>query len=408
IDSMKGKVKLAGFRPGKVPLAIMKKQFGSSVRQEVIADLMQETYIETIKNENLTPAGHPTIDAEDSEFGKPLSYNATVEVLPEIKLNNLDKQKIEKFSTTITDTDFEEMLQKFQKQHAEWKEVERGVQQKDQLLVDFEGKIKNEVFKGGSGKDFKFELGAGTMLEDFEKPLIGAKAGETKEFKLKFPKDYSDAGVAGKKADFSVTVHKIFEAELPKLDDADFLQKVGIKEGGEPALRDELRKNMQRQLEQAINSKFKEALIGKMLELNPIDLPKVLIENEITRLQQQMKQQFAQYTGGSTDGLPDLPGEEFAKSATRNVKLGLLSNKLIDDEKIIVDPAQVRAKIEELAATYDDPEAFISWYSKNDAQLAEIESIILEEELMKRLENQANVVEKKTTFQEVIKPKQQE
>jgi trigger factor len=212
LESMKGEIKIAGFRPGKVPLSVIKQRFGNSARNEVIADAIRDSYFEVLTQENLHPAGQPHIEPSESKFGEPLKYSATFEILPEITLANMDGVKVEKLSSEVTDKDVEDMLQKLLKQHANWTEVDREAKKADQLVIDFEGKIKDESFKGGSAKDFKFELGAGMMLSDFEKPLIKAKAGEIKKFKLKFPADYTDTNVAGKKAEFEVTVHKVLEA----------------------------------------------------------------------------------------------------------------------------------------------------------------------------------------------------
>ena len=403
LEGMKSKVKLSGFRPGKVPLSVVKQRFGNSARNEVIADAIRDSYFEILKQENLHPAGQPHIEPSASKFGEPLKYVATLEILPEIILASMDGVKVEKLTSEVTDEDVEDMVQKLLKQHANWTEVDRDSKNGDQVVIDFEGKIKNETFKGGAGKDFKFELGAGTMLSDFEKPLIGAKAGSNIKFKIKFPQDYTDKDVAGKKADFEVTVHKVLASELPKLD-KEFFEKVGIKEGDEKTLRTELRKNMQHQLQHGIATHFKNQLVDKFLELNPIELPKVLVDNEISRLQNQMKQQFAQYTSGSAEGLPDIPRTEVEKPAQRNVSLGLLSSKIIEQQNIKVDPKQVRAKVEELAATYEKPSDVINWYYQDKKRLTQIESLILEEQVMQELEKQVKVVEKKATFQEVLNP----
>ncbi len=394
LQELSGKVKLPGFRPGKVPMTVVKQRYGDSARQEIIADSIRDSYLEILKKENLRPAGQPQIQPNKSKFGDPLEYIATLEVLPEIKLANMEGVKIEKLTSEVTDQDLENMLQKLLKQHAKWNEVEREAQNGDNLIIDFEGKIKGEVFKGGSSKDFKFELGAGMMLKDFETPLAGHKAGESIEFKLKFPKNYTDGNVAGKKADFTVKVHKVLEPKLPEIN-AEFLKKVGITEGSEKALRDGLRKNMQLQLERAINSQFRNKLIDKLLELNPVEIPKVMLESEIRRLQQQAQQQFAQYTVNS------LAVEDTAK---RRVSLGLISSKIIEELKLKADPKQVKAKLEELAAGRENSAEIINWYYKNKEHLFEIEALVLEEQVMEKVQNQVKVEEKKVSFDEIINP----
>lgn len=394
LQEISGKVKLPGFRPGKVPMQVVKQRYGDSARQEIVANSIKDSYLEILQKENLRPAGQPQIQPNKSKFGDPLEYIATLEVLPEIKLANMEGVKIEKLTSEVIDQDLENMLQKLLKQHAKWNEVERGAQNGDHLVIDFDGKIKGEAFKGGSSKYFKFELGAGMMLADFEKPLEGHKAGDNVTFKLKFPKDYTDGNVAGKKADFEVKIHKVLEPKLSEIN-TEFLKKVGITEGGEKALRDELRKNMQLQLERAINAQFRNKLIDKLLELNPVEIPKVMLESEIRRLQQQAQQQFAQYTVNS------IAVEDTAK---RRVSLGLISNKIIEEQGMKADPKQVKAKLEELTRGQDNQSEIINWYYKNKEHLFEIEALVLEEQVMEKIQNQVKVEEKKVSFDEIMNP----
>jgi trigger factor len=403
LQEISGKVKLPGFRPGKVPMQVVKQRYGDSARQEIVADSIRDSYLEIIKKENLKPAGQPQIQPNQSKFGDPLEYIATLEVLPEIKLANMDDVKIEKLTAEVTDQDVENMLQKLLKQHAEWQEVEREAHNGDNLIIDFEGKIKGETFKGGSSKDFRFELGAGMMLADFETQLEGHKAGDTIEFKLKFPKDYTDGNVAGKKADFEVKIHKVLEPKMPEINE-EFLKKVGITEGGEKTLKDELRKNMQLQLEGAINSQFRNKLIDKLLEHNPVEIPKVMLESEISRLQQQAQQQFAQYTRDKTKELPLLPREAVEDTAKRRVSLGLISGKIIEELGLKADSKQVKEKLEELTRGRENATEIINWYYKNREHLFEIEALVLEEQVMDKVQSQIKVEEKKVSFDEIMNP----
>jgi len=394
LEKLTSKVKLAGFRPGKVPFSVIKQRFGDSTRQEVIADIIENSYFEILKEKNLKPAGPPNIEPSESKFGELLEYTIKLEVFPEFTLIDTKGVKVEKLVSKVTDQDVENMLQKLLKQFAKWNEVDRAAQIGDQLVIDFEGKIKRNTFKGGSSKDFRFELGEGTMLNDFEKPLIGTKAGEVIKFKIKFPKDYSDTNVAGKKADFEVKIHKISEATLPKLDN-DFFEKVGVKEGGEQELRAKLRENMEQQLDFTLNAQFKNELIDKLLELNPIELPNILVNDEIYRLHNQAKQRF-----GENSPLP--PEKEFEETARRNIGIGLILNKIIETQQIKVDLERVKAKIESLASSYKNSNEVIKKYYQDKQHLREIESLVLEEQVMERIQNQVKIVERNVSFEEAI------
>lgn len=397
LQKLAGKVKLAGFRPGKVPFSVIKQRFGDSTRQEVITDVIENSYFQILKEKNLKPAGSPHIEPSKSEFGEPLNYTIKLEVLPEFTLVDMKGVEVEKLMCEITDQDVENMLQKFLKQYAEWNEVDRLAQLGDQLVIDFEGKIKKKPFKGGSGKEFRFELGSGAMLSDFEEPLLGTKAGEIIKFKVKFPKDYSDADVAGKKAEFEVKVNKVLEAVLPQLDDK-FFEKIGIKEGGERELRAKLRDNMRRQLEFSINTQFKNKLIEKLLDLNPIELPNILVDNEIRRLQNHFQRQL-----GKNSALPSR--EEFEETARKNVAIGLILNEIIKKEQIKVDSERVKARIESLAAGYKNPHEVIKEYYQNKQYMHEIESLVLEDQVMENVQNQVKIVERNVSFDEAINPK---
>ncbi|NIP29347.1 MAG: trigger factor, partial [Candidatus Dadabacteria bacterium] len=358
------------------------------------------SYFEILKEKNLRPAGPPHIEPSESKFGEPLEYTMKLEVLPEFTLADMKKVKVEKLVSKVTDQDVETMVQKLLKQFAEWNEVDRAAQIGDQLVIDFEGKIKGNIFKGGSSKDFRFELGVGAMLNDFEKPLIGTKAGEIVKFKIKFPKNYSDANVAGKKADFEVKIHKISEAKLPELD-KDFFEKIGVKEGGEQELRAKLRNNMEQQLDFTLNAQFKNKLIDKLLEMNPIELPNVLVTSEIHRLQNQAKQRFGENS-------PLLPEKEFEETARKNVGIGLILNKFIEEQQIKVDSERVKAKIESLVSSYKNPNEVIKEYYQNKQYLREVESLVLEEQVMEKIQNQVEIIEKDVSFDEVMNPKQDE
>lgn len=394
--------KLAGFRPGKVPFDVIKQRYGDSARADVIGDEIQASYIETLTKEKLQPAGQPHIDTNKSTFGEPLEYTATFEVYPEIKLKELTGQKLDKLTAKLADKDVDNMIEKLRQQRAEWVETKRAAKVGDQAVIDFEGKIKGELFEGGSSKDTKFELGAGTMLEDFDKGVQGAKAGDTINVKVKFPKDYHGKDVAGKTADFAITVHKVLESKLPEID-AEFLKAFEIEKGGVTALKKMIQENMEKQLEQAVRRKFKDTVIDKLLELNPMELPKALIDNEIEHLQKQTKQQFMQYTGqDNVDKLPDLPREQFEEEAKKRVSLSLILSEFIQQHKLQADKEKVKNKINEMAAGYKNPDEVVKWYYNSKENLAQIESVVLEEQVFEELMQQVTPEEKVVSYEDVI------
>ena len=402
LEELAGKVKLAGFRPGKVPFKVVKERYGQSARDDVVNNLLSATYFQALEQEKLNPAGQPVIEPSDSEFGKPFKYVASFEVYPEIKLTELADVKLEKLLAEVTEQDIDAAVQKMCKQHVTWEDVERSAQDGDQLVIDFTGTIKGEEFEGGSAKEFKLELGAGKMLPDFEKGLQKVKAGDDTKFKVKFPKDYSDGGVAGKKAEFVIKVHKVQEGKLPEMDQ-EFFEKIGIREGGEAKLREKIKEHMDRELEEMLRSKYKKQVLDKLLELNPLELPGVLVESEIASLQNQMKQQYAQMTNKKPEEIPDSPRDYFVKDAERRVHLGLVLSEMVKVHKIKVEEAELKTKIREMAAGYDKPDEFVEWYCSDKRRLGAVESVVLEEKMIADLQNQVVVTEKKVSYDEAVK-----
>lgn len=399
------KAKLDGFRPGKVPLEVIKQRFGGSARIDIIEEIIRSTYLETIAKENIRPAGMPNIQPPASNFGESAEVVVDFEVYPTVTIASFEKAKIEKPVVVVTDKDIAGMVEKLQKQHATWEEVTREAKTGDQAIVDFIGTIKDEAFEGGTGKDLKFEIGAGQMLEDFEKGVLGNKAGDEVEFKVKFPKDYHDAKVAGQKASFTVKINKILEPKTAELT-PEFIKKFGIESGEIEALRAEIRKGLEQQSQQAASHRLKENIMDKLLELNELEIPECLIDDEVSHLQIRAKQQLASYTRQKPEDMPDFPRENFVETAKRNVCLGLLLQEIIKEQKITADPEKVKAKLLDIAEGYkEDPQVVIDWYSKNKKHMTEIESTVLEEEVVGWLQNQMKVTEKSYSYDEIMAPK---
>lgn len=392
------RAKVPGFRPGKVPMSVIRQRYEDSARQEALGDLIQATFYEAVVEQKLNPAGSPAVEPKVFEKGKDLEYVATFEVFPEFQVTGLENIAIERLQAEVADADLENMLEILRKQNTRFETAARAAQNGDQLNIDFVGKVDGEVFAGGSAKGTQLVLGSGRMIPGFEDGLVGAKAGEKRVLNLTFPADYQNLDLAGKAAEFTVTVNAVAEPLLPELND-EFFALFGIKEGGIEGFRAEVRKNMQRELRQAIKSKVKNQVMDGLLSANPIEVPKSLLGNEVNRLRVQAVQQF----GGNIK--PDqLPAELFEEQAKRRVVLGLIVAEVVKQFDLKPDEARVREMIQEMASAYQEPEQVVAWYYKNDQQLNEVRSVVLEEQVVDTVLQKANVTDKPVSYEEAVKP----
>ena len=392
------RAKVPGFRPGKVPMSVIRQRYEDSARQEALGDLIQATFYEAVVEQKLNPAGSPAVEPKVFEKGKDLEYVATFEVFPEFQVTGLENIAIERLQAEVADADLENMLEILRKQNTRFETAARAAQNGDQLNIDFVGKVDGEVFAGGSAKGTQLVLGSGRMIPGFEDGLVGAKAGEERVLNLAFPTDYQNLDLAGKAAEFTVTVNAVAEPLLPELND-EFFALFGIKEGGIEGFRAEVRKNMQRELRQAIKSKVKNQVMDGLLSANPIEVPKSLLGNEVNRLRVQAVQQF----GGNIK--PDqLPAELFEEQAKRRVVLGLIVAEVVKQFDLKPDEARVREMIQEMASAYQEPEQVVAWYYKNDQQLNEVRSVVLEEQVVDTVLQKANVTDKPVSYEEAVKP----
>lgn len=391
---------LKGFRKGKVPPNVVEQKFGKSIRQEIAGDLMQSHFEKALEEHNLQIAGSPEVKSEDYKKGEPLEYEATFEVYPEIELKDLEGESIEKHFAEVTDADIDAMLEKLRKQHSEWEDVDRAAKEGDRVIIDFEGFIDDKPFEGGKANDFQLELGSKQMIPGFEEGVIGAKPNDILTLQVTFPEDYPVQDLAGKPAEFKVTVKKVQEGKLPPIDD-ELAKKIGI-EGGLDKLREEVRKNMQTELDRFINAKLKSDVLDRLLSRNTVLLPNALIESEIQHLQQMTRQQMAVQQGTREIPEVDLPREPFVEEAHKRVSLGLLLAEAIKNFEVKLDQDKVREKVNEIAASYQKPEEVISWYYKNKKLLSEIEAAVLEEQVVDKLLEKVNLEEKQSSYDEIM------
>ncbi|WP_339843519.1 trigger factor [uncultured Halopseudomonas sp.] len=395
------RAKVDGFRPGKVPMSVIRKRFGGSARQEVMGEVIQSSFYEAIMQEKLNPAGAPSVEPKELDEGKDFEYVATFEVYPEITLGDFGDIKVERIESEVRDEDLENMLEILRKQNTQFETVERAAENGDQLKVDFVGRVDGEPFQGGTANNTEIVLGSGRMIPGFEDGLVGAKAGDTVTLEVTFPEEYQNLELAGKPAEFDVVVHAVAAPALPELND-EFFAKFGVEEGGIDAFRSEVRKNMDRELRQAIKTKVKTQVMDGLLATNSVDVPKALVSSEIDRLRQQAVQQF----GGANISPEQLPAELFEEQAKRRVSLGLVVSEVVKQNDIKPENDRVRAMVEELASAYQEPEQVVNWYYQNEQQLAEIQSVVLEEQVVDTVLQKAQVATKQVPYEDAVKPAQ--
>ncbi len=392
------RAKIPGFRPGKVPMSVIRQRYEAAARQEVLGDVIQATFYEAVVAEKLNPAGAPAVEPKVFEKGKDLEYIATFEVFPEFQVAGFEGIEVERLSAEVAESDVDNMLEILRKQNTRYEAVDRAAENGDQLTIDFVGKIDGEVFAGGSANNTQLVLGSERMIPGFEDALVGVKAGEERVINPTFPEDYQNLDLAGKTAEFTVTVSAVAAPQLPELNE-DFFAQFGVQEGGLEGFRAEVRKNMERELRQAIKSKVKNQVMEGLITTNQIDVPKALIDNEVNRLRVQAVQQF----GGNIK--PDqLPAELFQEQAKRRVVLGLIVAEVVKQKELKPDEARVRELIEEMASAYQEPEQVVSWYYKNDEQMNEVRSVVLEEQVVDTVLQQAKVTDKSVSYEEAVKP----
>lgn len=399
LKSMARTARIAGFRPGKVPFKVVRQRYGRQVQMEVASELMNSSFQEALNQEGLRPAGGPRIEPGEIEPGRNLEFTAVFEVYPEFSLAPLEDIEIEKPVTEITDADIDAMLDKLRRQRATWESVERGAEQGDQVVVDFKGTLDGEPFEGGEGSDMTVELGSGRMIAGFEEGLVGLSPGDEKQLDLTFPEDYHSEALAGKAVKFDVRVKQVSASKLPGIDE-DFAASLGVTEGGVEALREEVRKNMERELENARKAVLKDRAFEALIEKNPIEVPAALVEEEVDRLAQDMQNQL-----GQNQNL-NLPRELFQDKARRRVLLGLLIGEVVKANNIQVDQDRMRTLVENIAAGYEDPEEVLKWYYGNQEAMASVQTLVLEEQVMDWILDQAKITEKPYTFEELIELRQ--
>lgn len=401
-------VRMPGFRPGKVPMKVMRQRFGPGVRQEVLGEVMSQSFQEAVIQEKLRPAGQPSIEPKSLDAGKDLEYVATFEVFPEVDVVEISGFEVEKPVAEVTDADVDNIIDVFRKQQGSWQEAERAAAEGDKVNIDYVGTRDGEAFEGGSAEGSDLELGSGRMIPGFEDGIVGMAAGDEKTLELSFPDDYHNEELKGAAVEFKVTLNKIEEMVPAELNEELFAQ-YGVEEGGEEQFRKEVAENMARELKNAIDGKVKQQVMDAVIAAHEaVEIPRALVAQEVDALRNQMFQQFGGAGGQDMDLKSLLPDDMFTENAEKRVKLGLVLSELIAKLELKADADKVRETIEEMASTYQEPEEVINWYYSNQEQLVSVESKVLEDQVVEKLLENAKIAEKECSYQEAIAPAAQE
>lgn len=394
-------VSIKGFRKGKVPLAVVKQRFGAGIRQEVVGDVISRSFYAAVQKENVKPAGQPSIQPKQLVEGKDLEYVATFEVYPSVALSDLTTYEVTRYKAEVTESDVDNMVEVLRKHQATWSVVERAAADGDQVDINFVGTKDGVEFAGGKADNHKLVLGSKSMIPGFEEGIVGMKAGEQKTVAVTFPADYQADELKGAAAEFSITVNTVSEAQLPELK-KEFFQKFGVEKGGEKQFRKEVKANMDRELANALKAKVKVQVMDALIATHTTDVPRALVANEIQVLRNQMLQRF----GGQQQNFDVkalLPDTMFQEEANRRVTLGLIVGEIVKSNKLKPDAKRVRAMIEEIASTYQEPKEVVEYYSNNQELLAGVESAVLEDQVVDHILAQAKVADVETNYDEIIK-----
>ena len=402
LKRMARQVKMDGFRPGKVPFNVVAQRYGYSVHYEVMNDKVGEAFAAAANEAQLRVAGQPRISEKEGAAEGEMLFDAVFEVYPDVKIADLDSAEVERVTADVNDSAIDKTVDILRKQRRTFAQraMDAGAQDGDRVTIDFEGKIDGEAFAGGKATAFQFLVGEGQMLKEFEDAVRGMKSGESKTFPLSFPADYHGKDVAGKAADFLVTLNKIEAAHLPDVNEA-LAKSLGIADGTVDGLRADIRKNLEREVKFRLQARNKQAVMDALVSKAELDLPKSSVQSEVERLVQSARADLKQRGIKDADTAP-IPEEMFTAQAERRVRLGLVVAELVRSNTLHAKPEQIRAHVEELAASYEKPADVIRWYTTDDRRMAEVEAVVIENNVTEFVLAKAKVVDKAIAFEELM------
>lgn len=396
LQKLSRQVRLKGFRPGKVPVKVVRQQFGQQVRQEVLGDVVQSSFNEAVKQEKLVPAGGPRIEPISTEQGADLKYRAVFEVIPQIQLSGLEGIEVSRPGAEVTPADVDAMIENLRQQRITYSPVDRPAQDGDRVTIDFAGTVNGQPFEGGQGEGVTVVIGAGRMLADFEAGLRGASAGEQRTVEVTFPANYGAQALAGQQASFRIDVKTVDQPQLPEVDDA-FCQAYGVDEGGIERLREEVTENMRRELNDAIRSRLKKQVMDGLLTANPVELPKILVDAQVRELQAEAGRRMG------VKEASQLPApSNFVDAARRRVALILLVREIIQQEKMMLDQAKVQTRFQELADQFPDAAQALQTYRSNPQIRQQMEDGVMEDQVVDWLLERAKITEQQFTFKDLM------
>jgi trigger factor len=406
LKTFKHKVKVPGFRPGKVPDHIINSRYTDSALQEVAREIIHPTLKDALEKEKLNPTALPLIEAEQLAKDQDFIYTALFEIFPEINLKEIGDAEIEVIHSKVKNADIDEMLQKLREQTKLWEPVKRKAAEGDKVRIDFEGFIEEKPFEGGAAKNHEMVIGSGSMIPGFEEGIIGAKDGASLDIHVTFPKDYGHKELAGKEALFKIKVHEVLEGKLPEMDE-EFAKKFNIQEGGVEALKKDIKENMARELDRRVSALNKEHVFSKILAINEFPIPKSMIDSEIENLKHEMYHRLFGHEHHDNEKIPDFPRALFEVQAKQRVHLGLLFSEYVKQHNIKADKNSVNAMIDTFASAYEKPEELHEWYAADKSRLAEIESLVLEEKVAEKISEHAKKIKKEMSYDEIMNPKKE-
>ncbi|MDH3639855.1 MAG: trigger factor [Gammaproteobacteria bacterium] len=392
--------RLPGFRPGKVPLKVIEARYGGQVMHEVAGSLIESSLFDALGQEGLQPAAGPDVEPRTIGRGQDLEYVAVFDVYPNIEKLDLTGQEIDYPECEINDADVDATIESMRKQRVTWSPVEKEAQSGDRLVIDFEGRIDGESFPGGEAQGYEVILGAGNLLPEFEAGLSGAHPGDQRTVSVRFPADYQGADVAGKQAEFTITVKEVGESQLPDVND-DFAQSFGIQEGGIDRLREDVRQNLKREVDDRVRTRVRDQVLKALISTNDLELPGKLVENEIDRMIENNRAALSQQEGALSKRMDDLDRSVFQDEARQRVTLGLILREIVKQRDIKPDKDRIRARVESMAAGYEDQQAFVQWYYSDRQRLEQLESLVLEEQVIEELVKSATMNKKSVTLSEL-------
>ena len=398
LQSLSGNVKIDGFRPGKVPQAVIKKRYGQQVREEVVSDLIQSSFYDAVRDEKLNPAGAPQIKANKIAEGEGLEYEATFEIIPEFVLMPLETLEVKQFTSKVEESDIDRMVDRLRDQKKSWETVDRKSKSEDRIVISFEGAHEGENFTNGKTEDFPVVIGSGQMIPGFEDKLIGLAAGEKTEFDIEFPKEYPSEKLAGNTAHFTIEVARVEEPKLPELD-GDFVKSFGVASGDVAELRSDILSNMEREMTRALKNRTKSSVMDQLFDRNTLQLPEVLIQDELEELLKPYRESARKHKQNLDEAALK---EQLSPLAKRRVALALILGKVIDAHGVKVDPSRVRQAVEEMAASYEDPEEVVRWYYADQTRLREIENMALEDQIVDLVIGKAKTAQEAIDFQALM------